>query len=364
MKGRRPRPLDDGDWSIPKDIGFSTTGKTEKLYARFPFSNQCNNLPVSSSLNVSDFSIERAATILINGGLVVFPTETVYGLGADASNKAAVERIYQVKARPKDHPLIVHIGSMENLDRWAKNIPEFALQLASEFWPGPMTLILPRTNHAKNFITGGQDNVGVRIPAHGIARKVLESFEKKGGFGVVAPSANRFGAVSPTSFKAVETGLGEFLSKEDLILDGGQSLIGIESTIIDCTKVSPQILRPGSITSEEIETLLKVKVPYCTAKNTIKTPGSHKSHYAPVAKVLLSGYPSPGDGFIALSDIPTPEGAIRLIAPKSYEEFAKYLYSAFRMADELQLKKIYVAMPTENGIGFAIADRLKKASQQ
>jgi L-threonylcarbamoyladenylate synthase len=338
-------------------------GKTKNPYWDTSIPIKCNNLPMSSASKVNESSIERAATILKNGGLVAFPTETVYGLGADASNKAAVERIYHVKGRPKNHPLIVHIASMQNLDKWAQEIPKFASQLAWKFWPGPMTLILPRTKMAKDFITGHQECVGVRIPANDIARKILESFEEKGGFGIVAPSANRFGAVSPTTFKAVETELSNFLNKEDLIIDGGQSLIGIESTIIDCTKTNPIILRPGSITREEIENLLNVKVVYSSINNSIRASGSYKSHYAPKAKVFLSGDASPGDGFIALSNIPTPKGAIRLIAPGSEEEFAKNLYNAFRLADEKEINKIYVTLPSEIGIGFAIIDRLRRASQ-
>ena len=197
--------------------------------------------------------IKRAAKTLKDGHLVAFPTETVYGLGADATNEKAVSRIYSVKGRPTDHPLIVHISSINQLDKWTIDIPEYALMLASEFWPGPMTLILKRSSLAKDFITGGQDNVGVRVPAHPTALAMLAKFDEAGGHGVAAPSANRFGAVSPTTSAAVDEELGDYLGTGDLILDGGQSQVGIESTIIDCTNSAPKVLRPGRVTLEIIQ---------------------------------------------------------------------------------------------------------------
>ena len=177
--------------------------------------------------NCTADAISNAAKALIDGHLVAFPTETVYGLGADATNEKAVSRIYSVKGRPSDHPLIVHISSMNKLDQWAIDIPDYAIKLAREFWPGPMTLILPRTDLAKDFITGGQNNVGIRVPAQPIALALLKKFEELGGQGVAAPSANRFGAVSPTTARAVEEELGSFFDKNDLVLDGGPCLVGI-----------------------------------------------------------------------------------------------------------------------------------------
>jgi L-threonylcarbamoyladenylate synthase len=170
--------------------------------------------------NCTESVIKNAATSLMEGNLVAFPTETVYGLGADATNKDAIARIYKVKGRPIGHPLIVHISSLGNLDKWARDIPEYAVKLARAFWPGPMTLILPRTDLAKDFITGGQNNVGIRVPSHSIALELLKEFENQGGLGVAAPSANRFGAVSPTTASAVEIELVDFLSENDQILDG------------------------------------------------------------------------------------------------------------------------------------------------
>jgi L-threonylcarbamoyladenylate synthase len=196
--------------------------------------------------------IKDAAIALKQGHLVAFPTETVYGLGADATNEKAIARIYEVKGRPTDHPLIVHISSMELMGKWASEIPEYAIKLARQFWPGPMTLVLPRTNIAKNFITGGQDTVAIRVPSHTLANQLLKEFEYLGGYGVVAPSANRFGKVSPTSVDDVKEELTEYLKSKDLVLDGGLSLIGVESTIINCTNTTPIILRPGAITAAMI----------------------------------------------------------------------------------------------------------------
>ena len=307
--------------------------------------------------------IKDAAAALIKGDLVAFPTETVYGLGANATNENAIARIYKVKGRPEGHPLIVHISSLGNLDKWARDIPKYAVNLARAFWPGPMTLILPRTDIAKDFITGGQDNVGIRIPSHTVALALLKEFEDQGGLGVAAPSANRFGKVSPTNSEAVEEELGKFLLESDQILDGGQSLIGIESTIIDCASNVPIILRPGSITLEMVENLLSVKVgnSYSLNRKT-KVPGTSGNHYAPNAKVFLKGLPQPGDGFIALEEIPTPAGAIRLGSPKDNYDYAQILYSALRLADAKGISTVNVIPPVDQGVGAAINNRLLKAS--
>jgi len=308
--------------------------------------------------------IKDAATALINGNLVAFPTETVYGLGADATNKDAVARIYAVKGRPTGHPLIVHISSIKNLDKWVSEIPDYATTLAQTYWPGPMTLILPRTEIAKDFITGGQDNVGIRVPAHPVALSLLREFERQGGYGVAAPSANRFGKVSPTCADDVKSELLNNLKSDDLVLDGGSSLVGIESTIIDCTKGTPTILRPGGITSTMVSDLLNLKIDLNVKKinNQIKAPGLLESHYSPNAKVYLSGTPAPGDGFIALNNFPTPPGAIRLISPVNNEEYARNLYYGLRLADSKKLANVFVILPFGKDIAVAICDRLKKAS--
>jgi L-threonylcarbamoyladenylate synthase len=309
--------------------------------------------------------LKDAAASLIAGNLVAFPTETVYGLGADASNQQAVARIYEVKGRPTDHPLIVHISSIDYLNKWAKDIPEYAIKLARTFWPGPMTLILPRTDLANDFITGGQNNVGIRVPSHTVALSLLKEFEDQGGYGIAAPSANRFGKVSPTSADDVMTELSDNLNSKDLVLDGGQSSVGVESTIIDCTKTTPVILRPGAITTAMINDLPGINIEEITINNNdqIRAPGLLESHYSPKAKVYLSGTPSTGDGFIALSKFPTPSGVVRLISPTTNEEYARTLYQGLRLADSKRLNKVFVVIPTGDDIAVAICDRLQKASE-
>jgi len=309
--------------------------------------------------------VRGSARALLSGSLIAFPTETVYGLGADALNQDAIMRLYKVKVRPTDHPLIVHISSMERLDQWAKKIPDYAIELARTFWPGPMTLILPRTNLAKDFITGNQDSVGIRVPSHPLASALLKEFEEQGGLGVAAPSANRFGKVSPTTADSVVEELSDYLSPTDLILDGGPCQVGVESTIINCTQDLPEILRPGAITVTMISNLIGLQVDQIATgsnKSTIKAPGLLQSHYTPKAKVFLSTTPNLGDGFIALADIPTPPGAIRLASPKNNKEYAQLLYQALRLADTKQLPNVIVIPPTGDDIAIAICDRLEKCA--
>ncbi|NQW69812.1 MAG: threonylcarbamoyl-AMP synthase [Betaproteobacteria bacterium] len=318
---------------------------------------------MSQFLSKCDTSaIGDATAALINGGLVAFPTETVYGLGADACNEMAVARIYSVKGRPADHPLIVHVASMEGLGDWAHDVPGYAISLARDFWPGPMTLIVKRSGLAGDFVTGGQNTVGVRVPNHPVALGLLEAFELAGGKGVAAPSANRFGNVSPTTARAVTDELGDFLEDGDLILDGGPCDVGVESTIIDCTGDAPKILRPGAITEEMIKgsTGLDVLVANGVA---IRVSGSLESHYSPLAKVVLDQSPLAGQGFIAMADIASGAGVIRLAAPSTHDEFARILYSALRAADEQGLNTVVVAQPAGNGIAIAIRDRLQRASR-
>jgi L-threonylcarbamoyladenylate synthase len=302
-----------------------------------------------------------AAANLLAGGLVAFPTETVYGLGADACNADAVARIYSVKGRPADHPLIVHVASMDGLGDWADDVPGYAISLARDFWPGPMTLVVKRSGLAGDFVTGGQDTVGVRVPDHPVALGLLEAFERAGGKGVAAPSANRFGNVSPTTAQAVIDELGDFLADGDQILDGGPCDVGVESTIIDCTGDVPKILRPGAITEEMIKNSTGLDVLNADGV-AIRVSGSLESHYSPLAKVVLDQSPLAGQGFIALADIASGAGVIRLAAPSSHDEFARVMYSALRAADEQGLKTVVVAQPAGNGIAIAIRDRLKRAS--
>jgi L-threonylcarbamoyladenylate synthase len=299
---------------------------------------------------------------LIAGDLVAFPTETVYGLGADASNSQGVARIYSVKGRPNDHPLIVHIASMDRMGDWASEVPEYAIALARNFWPGPMTLVLKRSELAGDFVTGGQDTVGVRVPDHVVALALLEAFEKAGGKGVAAPSANRFGHVSPTTAQAVSDELNDYLAISDVILDGGACTVGVESTIIDCTGYVPKILRPGAITQEMIEHSTGLDVLDADGI-AIRVSGSLESHYSPIANVILDQSPVAGQGFIAMADVESVAGVIRLAAPTTHDEFARVLYSALRAADEQGLKTVVVDQPSGNGIAIAIRDRLIRASR-
>jgi len=320
--------------------------------------------------NCSADALATAAQALKNGSLVAFPTETVYGLGADATNALAVARIYEVKGRPSDHPLIVHIAELKHLDQWISDISEYGIALARNFWPGPMTLILRRSELAKDFITGGQSTVGIRIPDNSLALGLLDSFHKLDGAGIAAPSANRFGQVSPTSAKAVREELGDYLSDSDLVLDGGPSEVGLESTIIDCTGERPRILRPGAITISMIEEVTGVKVANSfseqsnvSKEESIRVSGSLENHYAPKAKVFLDKHPIAGSGFIALEHIETPDGVIRLAAPKTVEEFARVLYEALRDGDHQHIDSIYVAQPTGDGLAIAIRDRLSRSAK-
>ena len=310
-------------------------------------------------------SLQRAANSLLEGNLVAFPTETVYGLGADALNKQAVARIYQVKGRPADHPLIVHIHSMQVMGQWVDDVPGYAIALGRDFWPGPLTLIFKRSNLAQDFITGGQETVGIRVPNHVVALGLLEAFHNLGGCGVAAPSANRFGHVSPTTAHAVSEELSEFLNQEDQVLDGGPCAVGVESTIIDCTGSTPRILRPGGITSEMVEESTGLKPTFVDSADTeqIRVSGSLEKHYSPAAKVIIDQTPVSGQGLIALSRRVTPIGVTRLAAPKNIDEFARDLYSALRKADELGLTEVVVEQPQGDGLAIAIRDRLMRASK-
>ena len=306
-------------------------------------------------------ALDSAARLLKDGALVAFPTETVYGLGADATNPEAVARIYSTKGRPADHPLIVHIADAQGIADWSDDIPDYSIALARAYWPGPMTLILKRSELAKDFITGGQTTVGLRVPDHTLALALLAAFSKIGGKGVAAPSANRFGHVSPTSAQAVRDELGIYLEERDLILDGGPSSVGVESTIIDCTAPAPRILRPGAITAEMIEEVTGLTI--VNRDDVIRVSGALEQHYAPTAKVELDTTPQSGDGFIAMSAIATPDGVIRLASPRTIEEFARILYSSLRKADEEKISKVVVFQPEGDGLAVAIRDRLGRASK-
>jgi L-threonylcarbamoyladenylate synthase len=302
-----------------------------------------------------------AAAAIAQGHLVAFPTETVYGLGANATQESAVAKIYAAKGRPADHPLIVHIASMDEIGYWADEISEYAIALARNFWPGPMTLICQRSEVAKDFITGGQETVGIRVPDHVVALALLEAAKEIGVLGIAAPSANRFGQVSPTTAQAVREELDQYLSSDDMILDGGPSQVGVESTIIDCTGSNPHILRPGAITQAMIEEVTGLKV--TDAQSEIRVSGSLENHYAPEATVVLDTTPQSGDGYIAMSDKPTPVGVIRLASPQSVEEYARILYASLRDGDSQKINRICIDQPQGDGLAIAICDRLQRAAR-
>ena len=306
--------------------------------------------------------IEKYWKNLFQDSVIVFPTETVYGCGADAENETAVARMYEIKGRPSNHPVIVHISSKDLVSYWAREIPDYATDLMSKYWPGPMTLLLKRTDKAKDFITGGQDVVGLRVPSNEIAQTLLKEFESLGGHGVAAPSANLFGSVSPTTAKDVQEELGKFLGPEDVIIDGGPCEVGIESTIIDCTGKLPRILRLGAVTEAMIEEVSPIDKDDNLSE--IRVSGSLSRHYSPKAKVVLDRAPISGEGLISLAGVSTPNGVIRLAAPDSVEEYARNLYRALRSGDAQGLRVIVAVMPEGEGLAAAIRNRLFRASAE
>ena len=310
--------------------------------------------------------VMRAVAALASGHLCAIPTETVYGLAANALDESAVARVFQAKSRPIDHPLIVHVANLEQVSKWITHLPDWAQTLAAQLWPGPLTLVGYRTALASDAITGGQETVAVRIPSHPIAQQVLSELAADGVLGLVAPSANRFGHVSPTSANHVAIDLGEYLAANgDLILDGGICEVGLESTIVLATNEQPVILRLGAITAQDIQRITGVAVSQ-TDRNLPRVSGALDSHYAPRAKVILltetSQVFAENSGFLALSQIATPDGLHRLAAPNSVTDFAHDLYTALRAGDDLNLETIYVVPPLGSGLAQAITDRLERAA--
>ena len=310
-----------------------------------------------------------AARALAAGRLVALPTETVYGLGANASDPDAVALVYAAKGRPADHPLIVHVSDLEAARAWAADLPRYAQVLADRFWPGPLTLVLPRSTRALDAVTGGQETVAIRVSAHPTFQAVLDALiaeTRDPAAGIAAPSANRFGRVSPTSAEHVREEFDGLLDDEHLVVDGGPSSVGIESTIIDCTRDEPAILRPGAITAEDVTEATGLPV---TATSSVKAPGTLPSHYAPKATVriardmrVLAELDTTGTGFLAIAGIPTPAGAIRLAEPADADAYARELYAALRQADALNLAQVIAVPPPPIGIGKAVVDRLTRAA--
>lgn len=334
------------------------------------------NVELSAALREQ---IAQAAAVLASGGLVAIPTETVYGLGADARNRAAVRRIFAVKRRPVDHPLIVHLASAGQLEEWCRELPPSAALLANAFWPGPMTLILKRDPRVLDEVTGGQDTIGVRVPAHPVALELLRTF----GGGVAAPSANRFGKVSPTTAAHVRAELG---ADVDMILDGGACAVGIESTIVDLTAAQPRILRPGRVARAEIQRVLGAALSESARGPVPRVSGSLASHYAPQtpvrwvdaaganaeqrAAVLFAAAGDAGAvGVIALAprppDAPSAQRKGRVewrSLPSDPVAYARELYARLRELDELGLRVIVLEAPPETPAWEAVRDRLRRAA--
>jgi L-threonylcarbamoyladenylate synthase len=297
--------------------------------------------------------IDRAVEVLRAGGLVAFPTETVYGLGADATNPEAVRRIYQVKGRPPGHPLIVHLGTADELGEWARDVPPAARALARACWPGPLTMLVARPAGVSTVVTGGRDTVGVRVPAHPMALELLRAF----GGGVAAPSANRFGRVSPTTAEHVLTDLGDAV---DLILDGGPCRIGVESTIVDVTVDPPVVLRPGGVPIEVIAAVVGTDVGRSPAGPS-RAPGMLASHYAPNAAVEV--VEDPRAAAERVDELARAGRRGELLDPGPDEvRFAHELYAWLRDADRRGVEVLVVVPPPATGLGWAVRDRLGKAA--
>ena len=311
--------------------------------------------------------ITQAVTALASGKLCAIPTETVYGLAANALDEAAVARVFATKERPADHPLIVHVATASDVSEWITELPQWAIDLTNAVWPGPLTIVGPRTALASNSVTGNQETVAVRVPSHPIAQELLQRLKANGVKGLVAPSANRFGHVSPTSAAHVSADLGEYLDANgDLILDGGDCQVGVESTIVLATGSQPVILRPGAVTAADINRITGVEVSEETT-NAPRVSGALDSHYSPTAQVILITEASDVEletsaGFLALAQTPTPTGLTRLARPATIEDFAHELYSSLRAGDDLKLKTIYVVPPSGDGLAQAINDRLNRAA--
>lgn len=321
----------------------------------------------------SPSDIARAVAALRSGDLVAFPTETVYGLGADASNDAAVRKVFEVKGRPTDHPLIVHIASASQLGDWAQSVSPAATLLADAFWPGPLTLLVERSDSVSPVVTGGRPTVGLRVPDHHVALELLREF----GGGVAAPSANRFGRVSPTTAAHVRADLGDDV---DVVLDGGPCRVGVESTIVDLTGAHPVVLRAGGVSIDQLEEVLGQRVETLVSAEPstagARAPGMLEAHYAPNARVVLSNERelvdllistlASADGPVGLlaesSLVGLPEAIIELEPAGTAEEYASVLYARLRQADRLRLAVLVCVPPPAVGIGLAVNDRLRRAA--
>ncbi len=308
-------------------------------------------------------SIEHAARLLKSGGLVAFPTETVYGLGADASNPEAIARLYAVKGRPSDHPVIVHFANADRALMWAREVPDAARELAKRVWPGPLTIVLKRAMRVGDYITGGQDTVGLRVPAHPLAHQLLEAF----GGGLAAPSANRFGRVSPTTAQHVRDDLG---TDVQFVLDGGPCGVGIESTIVDLSRGAPRLLRPGGVSAEEIEFVLGQPLA-APDEEAPRVSGSLPSHYAPhtPARLLSAGTLQAEiarlGNRVAVLAFSAPDERVDywLRMPADPDGYARGLYAALRELDATGCEVLLIESPPSTPEWQAVLDRLGRATQ-
>jgi L-threonylcarbamoyladenylate synthase len=299
--------------------------------------------------------IGRAVQLLRDGGLVAFPTETVYGLGADASNPKAVKKIFDAKGRPADHPVIVHLPDATHLSRWTLEISEAANTLAQRFWPGPLTLVLPRAANVSDLLTGGQNTIGLRVPAHPLALALLGEF----GSGIAAPSANRFGRLSPTTAEHVRHELGD---KVHLILDGGPCDVGIESTIVDLSESRPAILRPGKISSSEVELALGQKLKSASGTE-IRAPGTLPSHYSPRTPLkIVDRDDLTNAAKVAILSFGQSDSVTSIRAPSDAAEYARLLYANLRALDEMRCESILVERVPDGEQWAAVRDRLSRAA--
>jgi len=325
-------------------------------------------------VDATEEAIARAADTLRAGGVVAFPTETVYGLGADALNAAAVARVFEIKGRPLDHPVIVHIASAGELGEWAREVPEAAARLAQTFWPGPLTLILRRAPQVPGAVTGGQDTIGLRVPSHPVARALLEAFRGAAGegrsSGIAAPSANKYGHISPTTAAHVRADLGDAV---ELILDGGAAEVGIESTIVDLSGDEPVLLRPGAITASALERVLGAPLGTPGAEAP-RAPGRHAAHYAPRARLrllkrvalldALASHKGQRVGVLALEvTVPRLAASLQRVVPAVPARYAHELYAHLRALDAQNVTQILVETPPQTPAWAAINDRLARATR-
>jgi L-threonylcarbamoyladenylate synthase len=293
---------------------------------------------------------DRALLVLRDGGLVGMPTETVYGLAADASNERAVRRVFTAKGRPAEHPLIVHVATADAAHTWSSGMPEAATVIAAACWPGPLTLLVPRAGHVLDVVTGGRESVGVRVPAHAKALLLLARF----GGGVVAPSANRFGRVSPTTAQHVRDDLGDLV---DFVLDGGPCAVGVESTIVDCCVDPPQLLRPGGIPAEHISSLLNGEL--AASRGPSRAAGMLPAHYQPDCAVVLAESAAEAAELAAANP-----NSIVLDHTDDLLRYARTLYQALRDADRRHVDVVVAVLPSAAGLGYALRDRLAKAAHR